>query len=168
MPELTRPTPAELDSMSHAEKDALILGLFDVLARYEQRLREVEGKVEKTSRNSSQPPSADGIKKGPAKPRQPGEKPLGGQPGHRGATREMVDDPDEVRELRPSGFCSCGAGLDGLPVRAGERRQQIEIPEPQTVVTEFRQMWVECPACGCEHGGNFPPGLPRTSALAPA
>ncbi|MBK8534445.1 MAG: hypothetical protein IPL59_04550 [Candidatus Competibacteraceae bacterium] len=47
MPELTRPTPAELDSMSHAEKDALILGLFDVLARYEQRLREVEGKVEK-------------------------------------------------------------------------------------------------------------------------
>ena len=76
--------------MSHAEKDALILGLFDVLARYEQRLREVEGKVEKTSRNSSQPPSADGIKKGPAKPRQPGEKPLGGQPGHRGATREMA------------------------------------------------------------------------------
>lgn len=33
MPELTRPTPAELDGMSPAEKDALILGLFDVLAR---------------------------------------------------------------------------------------------------------------------------------------
>jgi hypothetical protein len=30
MPELIRPTEAELDSMSHAEKDALILLLFDV------------------------------------------------------------------------------------------------------------------------------------------
>ena len=167
MPELTRPTPAELDSMSHAEKDALILGLFDVLARYEQRLSEVEGKVEKTSRNSSQPPSSDGIKKGPAKPRHPGEKPLGGQPGHRGATREMVDDPDAVQELRPSGFCSCGAGLNGLPARAGERRQQIEIPEPQTVVTEFRQMWVECPACGQEHGGEFPAGVTPNVSFGP-
>lgn len=82
MPELTRPSQAELDAMSHTEKDALILLLFDLLARHEQRLSEVESKVEKTSQNSSQPPSSDGLKKGPAKPRQPGEKPLGGQPGH--------------------------------------------------------------------------------------
>ncbi|MBK8534458.1 MAG: hypothetical protein IPL59_04645 [Candidatus Competibacteraceae bacterium] len=51
--------------------------------------------------------------------------------------------------------------LDGLPVRAGERRQRIEIPEPQTVVTEFRQMWVECPACGCEHGRISRRGYPN-------
>lgn len=69
MPELIRPTQAELDRMSHPDKDALILLLFDVLARYEQRLSEVESKVEKTSQNSSKPPSSDGLKKGPAKPR---------------------------------------------------------------------------------------------------
>ncbi|MBK8753693.1 MAG: hypothetical protein IPL99_19480 [Candidatus Competibacteraceae bacterium] len=118
MPELTRPTPAELDSMSHAEKDALILGLFDVLARYEQRLREVEGKVEKNE-PEFEPASVCGWnKEGAGEAAPTGREALGGQPGHRGATREMVDDPDEVRELRPSGFCSCGAGLDGLPVRA--------------------------------------------------
>ena len=49
MPELTCPTQAELDGMSHAEKDALIVLLFDHLARHEQRLSAVEGKVEKTS-----------------------------------------------------------------------------------------------------------------------
>ena len=167
MPELIRPTQAELDSMSPAEKDALILLLFDVLARYEQRLSEVEGKVEKTSQNSSKPPSSDGLKKGPAKPRQRGKKPLGGQPGHPGATREMVDTPDEIRELRPHGSCPCGASLDGLPARLGERRQQIEIPEPKTVVTEFRRLCVECPCCGREHSGEFPAGVTPNVSFGP-
>jgi len=58
MPESIRPPQAELDSMSHPEKDALILLLFDVVARYEQRLSEVEGKVEKASQNWSKPPSS--------------------------------------------------------------------------------------------------------------
>ena len=167
MIELIRPTQAELDKMSHAEKDALILLLFDVLAWHEQRLSELEGKVAKTSQNSSKPPSSDGLKKGPAKPRQSREKPLGGQPGHTGATREMVDTPDEVRELHPRGPCPCGTDLDGLPARVGERRQQIEIPQPKTVVTEFRQMWVECPCCGLEHGGEFPAGVTPNVSFGP-
>lgn len=167
MPELIRPTQAELDSMSHAEKDALILGLFDLLARYEQRLSEVERKVEKTSQNSSKPPSSGGLKKGPARPRQPGEKPLGGQPDHAGATREMVDTPDEIRELRPHGRCPCGACLDDLPALLGERRQQIDIPEPKVVVTEFRQRWIECPSCGLKHGGAFPAGVTPNVSFGP-
>ncbi len=170
MPELTRPTQAELNRMSHPEKDGLILALFDVLGRHEQRLRELESQIQKTSRNSSQPPSSDGLKKGPAMPRRPGEKPLGGQPGHRGATRVMVDTPDEIRELRPVGVCACGtelAGLEGLPGRLGERRQQIELPEPKTVVTEFRQLWVTCPGCGRDHGGTFPVGVTPNVSFGP-
>jgi hypothetical protein len=38
MPDLKRPTQADLDRMSHAEKDALILSLFDVLAERMARL----------------------------------------------------------------------------------------------------------------------------------
>ena len=167
MPELIRPTQAELDRMSHPEKDALILWLFDVLAHYEQRLSDVERKVEKTSQNSSKSPSSDGLKKGPAKPRQRGEKPLGGQPGHPGATREMVDTPDDIRELRPHDLCPCGASLADLPVRLGERRQQIEIPEPTMVVTEFRRLCVECPCCGREHGGEFPAGVTPNVSFGP-
>jgi transposase len=38
---LRRPSQAELDLMSHAEKDALILKLFDLLEGLEKRLAEV-------------------------------------------------------------------------------------------------------------------------------
>ena len=167
MPELTRPTQAELERMSHAEKDALILVLFDLLGRHEQRLSELETLVKKTSRNSSKPPSSDGLKKGPAMPRKPGDKPLGGQPGHHGATRTLIDTPDAVRELRPVGACGCGICLEGLLAYLGERRQQIEIPEPKTVITEFRQMVGRCPGCGQIHRGTFPTGVTPNVSFGP-
>jgi transposase len=163
---LQRPSQAELDCMSHAEKDALILKLFDVLEDLERRLKAIEEKVEKTSRNSSKPPSSDGLKKGAAEPRRRGEKPSGGQPGHPGATRAMVDTPDVVLELRPAGDCACGLALDGQAGVLKERRQQIEIPEPKTVVTEYRQMRVRC-ACGREHCGGFPSGVTPNVSFGP-
>ena len=163
---LQRPTQAELDRMSHAEKDALILKLFDVLEDLERRLKAIEEKVEKTSRNSSQPPSSDGLRKGAAEPRRRGEKPSGGQPGHPGATRPMADDPDVVVDLRPEGHCACGLALDGQAGVVKERRQQIEIPEPKAVVSEYRQIEVRC-ACGAEHRGEFPPGVAPNVSYGP-
>jgi transposase len=172
MPKLRRPTQAELNQMSHAEKDALIMKLFDLLEGLEKRLAEVERKVEKTSRNSSRPPSSDGLKRQAAQPRQPGAKPNGGQPGHVGVTRAWTEKPDAVEELRPLSTCDCGLPLADQPGVIGERRQQIEIPEPKAQVIEYRQMVVTC-ACGCEHRGEFPFGVaphvsygPRLKAYA--
>jgi transposase len=77
-----------------------------------------------------------------------------------------------VRELRPEGTCGCGLPLADQPEEIGERRQQIEIPEPQAQVMEYRQVVVSC-ACGCEHRGAFPFGVtpyvsygPRLKAYA--
>jgi transposase len=164
--ELERPTPAELDRMSPADKDALILKLFESVEALERRLRELEEKVEKTSRNSSKRPSSDGLKKGAAEPRRRGEKPTGGQPGHPGVTRRMVEHPDEIRELRATGPCVCGAWLDDQPATVGERRQQFEIPEPTYVVTEYRQRRVVC-ACGRVHRGEFPAGVTPQVSYGP-
>ena len=166
MLELNRPTQTDLDRMSHAEKDALILSLFDVLEEFGRRLKELEGKVEKTSKNSSKPPSSDGLKKAAAKPRKQGERPVGGVPGHQGSTRLMVDNPDRVEELRPRGFCACGVCLDGLAARAGERRQQVEMPAPKATVTEYRQMHLDCP-CGRTHAGAFPPSVTPNVSYGP-
>jgi transposase len=163
---IPRPSQAELDSMSHAEKDALILLLFDVVEKLERRLAELEVKVEKNSQNSSKPPSTDGLKKGPAEPRKPGEKPNGGQIGHKGETRRMVEHPDEVRKIGPVGYCACGASLDGQAATLGERRQQFEIPEPKYMVTEYRQMRVLC-RCGLEHRGVFPDGVTPNVSFGP-
>lgn len=167
MTELKRPTQADLDRMSHAEKDALILSLFDVLEGLMRRLEALEGKVEKTSRNSSKPPSSDGLKKEAAKPRKKGERPVGGVPGHKGSALEMVDNPDRVEDLRPQGFCQCGLSLDGLAARPGERRQQIEMPEPKAKVTEYRQMRLDCTGCGRTHSGEFPAGVTPNVSYGP-
>ena len=152
---LQRPTQADLDGMSHAEKDALIWLLFEAVVSLESRLKELEGRVEKTSRNSSKPPSSDGLRKGAAQPRRCGEKPSGGQAGHPGETLRMVETPDVVVDVRPSGVCVCGRKLSEQGAALKERRQQIDLPEPRVVVTEYRQWSVPC-ACGREHCEAFP------------
>jgi transposase len=163
---LQRPIQADLDRMSHAEKDALIVQLFDVLEGLERRVGELEGKVEKTSRNSSKPPSSDGLRKASAEPRRRGEKNCGGQLGHPGSTRMMVESPDTVVDLRPHGQCLCGAALAGQRAELTERRQSFDIPEPRIMVTEYRQWRVEC-ACGQAHDGVFPAGITPNVSYGP-
>ena len=55
-------------------------------------------RINTNSKNSSKPPSAD-----PNRKKQPrgatGKKP-GGQNGHKGNTLTLVDNPDEVEEIR--------------------------------------------------------------------
>ena len=152
MENLKRPNQSELDAMSHAEVYRLVMQLFDLLADLESR----SVKVEKDSKNSSKPPSSDGLRKGAAEPRQAGEKPTGGQKGHQGVTREMVENPDVIEALYPfADVCECGCILDKKSARIKERRQQIEIPEPITITTEYRKMEVQC-RCGLVHAGEFP------------
>ncbi|MDD5036482.1 MAG: IS66 family transposase [Methylococcaceae bacterium] len=74
--------------------------------------------------------------------------------------------------LRPTGFCGCGLSLEDQPGEVVERRQQIEVPEPKTEVTEYQQLAVRC-VCGSEHRGVFPVGVtphvsygPRLKAYA--
>ncbi|MEI7995197.1 MAG: DUF6444 domain-containing protein [Methylococcaceae bacterium] len=162
MKTLSRPSQAELDAMSHAEKDALIAKLFDWLEQLEARLEQLENKTVKNSRNSSKPPSTDGLRKGAAEPRQRGERSNGGQKGHTGTTRLMIDNPDVIEELTPSGHCVCGAELATQPAVFKERRQQIDIPEPKTIVTEYRLMQVlaYCTVV------RFLRALPLTSVMA--
>ena len=52
----------------------------------------------------------------------------------------MIDNPDVIEELYPRGHCICGAELAAQKAVVKERRQQIDIPEPKTIVTEYRLM----------------------------
>ena len=158
MKNLNRPTQTELDSMSHAEKDALILNLSDWLEELEVRLNKLENKIVKDSNNSSKPPSSDGLRKGAAQPRESSGKKSGGQKGHQGITRRMVENPDVIKILYPVGLCGCGADFKEQNATLKERRQQIDIPEPKAITTEYRQMQVRC-GCGLNHYGEFPVGV---------
>jgi transposase len=79
-----------------AERDA-------VIARLQVRIGDLEAQVAASSRNSSKPPSSDGLAKpAPKSLRQSGVRKPGGQPGHPGSRLEQVAAPDQVARHEPS------------------------------------------------------------------
>jgi transposase len=129
------------------------------LAEAREQIAELEARLRQTPRNSSRPPSSEGLDKPPPRPRslrkKSGRKP-GGQDGHEGSTLAQVARPD--REIRHEPGCCgrCGAGLGGRPVTGVERRQVFDLPLVEVTVTEHQLIEREC---GCGQ---------RTKAAAPA
>ena len=71
----------------------------------------------------------------------------------------MHPSPDNIEDCRCEGYCDCGLPLSEAQGVLGERRQQWDIPAPQIVVTEYRQIISTC-RCGKVHAGEFPAALP--------
>jgi transposase len=91
-----------------AEQAVLIAGLQAEVADLKRRLAQ-------NSRNSSRPPSSDGLAKPPAPRslrRRSGRKP-GGQHGYEGHRLERVEHPDEVIVHTPAVCGGCGSDLAG-------------------------------------------------------
>jgi transposase len=128
------------------------------LGRARERIAELEARLAQTSRNSSKPPSSEGLGKPPPRKRslrkKSGRKP-GGQDGHEGTTLIQATRPDHIRRHEPPACGRCGAGLAGCPVTFVERRQVFDLPPMQVEVTEHQLIEREC---GCGH---------RTKAAAP-
>lgn len=144
------------------------------LAGAQERIAELEARLRQSPRNSSKPPSSEGLAKPAPQPRslrkKSGRRP-GGQDGHKGTTLAQVARPD--REVRHEpGWCGrCGAGLAGRPVTAVERRQVFDLPPVRAEVTEHQLIEREC-GCGHRTRGVAPPGArapvqygPRTAAV---
>jgi transposase len=145
------------------------------LANLTARIEQLEARLNKDSHNSHKPPSSDGPAKRP-RPRslrkRSGKK-SGGQPGHPGVTRCLVDNPDTVVAHVPAICAGCGASLETAPETGRERRQVIDIPEPRPVVTEHQAVHKACPECQTVTAASFPSEVtqpvqygPRTQAAA--
>jgi len=154
-----RPTKASLEQLSHADLVALVLTLFDHIDRLNVRVEDLDSKLNKNSKNSSKPPSSDGLKRQPAQPRQAGQRPSGGQKGHKGHSLEMHPTPTHIEYYGGEGHCECGLALKNGDIKTGECRQQWDIPKPSIEVTEHRQLISTC-HCGKVHKGEFPSSLP--------
>jgi transposase len=144
------------------------------LARARERIAELEARLKQDSRNSSKPPSSEGLGKPAPRPRslrkKTGRKP-GGQEGHPGATLAQVASPD--REVRHEPGCCgrCGAGLGSRRVTGVERRQVFDLPVTTITVTEHQLIEREC-ACGHRTKAAAPQGAegpvqygPRIAAI---
>ncbi len=87
------------------KQDRQIRLLLKANAQLKVRITELEHRFGKSSRNSSKPPSSDGLAKARAKAKPgKGDRPSGGQPGHEGHHLKRSSEVDYVVDHRP-GTC---------------------------------------------------------------
>ena len=159
------PNLPDLTQLSHTQKDALILMLWplqqqvqDLMAQMavmQERIKQLEGRLALNSKNSSKPPSSDGLNKpAPKSLRVATKNTTGGQDKHPGTTLCQVAQPDKVVVHNVPDHCQACRGA--LPFSyVSETRQVFDLPEVKYEVTEHRAMQTIC-KCGQVHTGEFP------------
>jgi transposase len=149
---------------SYDELAVLVMVLKAKLEELEAENAELKRRLGRNSRNSSTPPSADGLDKPPPRSMRgkSGRKP-GKQPGSPGAALVQVEQPDLRAKHDPRSCGGCSRRLDRSK-QAGEpvRRQVFDVPEMKVFVTEHE---LHALACGC--GAVTRAGAPA-QATAPA
>ena len=128
---------------------AEIVQLRDTNQKQAIKIEELERRVGMNPRNSSVPPSSEGLRK-PNSPsrearRKLGKKP-GKQPGDKGLNLAKVENPDQVIVHSPKSCTNCYSDLENAPVTSTDKRQVFELPDIALVVTEHV---IETKTCEC-------------------
>jgi transposase len=138
-----------------AENAELRAALAQALAGIEQ----LEARLAMSSRNSSKPPSSDGLAKpAPRSLRGRSGKGPGRPKGQVGFTLEPVARPDRQVTHEPGACTGCGAGLAGAPVVGVEHRQVFDLPVIALEVTQHDLVAREC-SCGTVTKARPPAGV---------
>ncbi len=128
--------------------------LLNIIAELKERVKVLEGQINKDSHNSHLPPSK-GIFKVIKNSRVKSGRKQGGQKGHPGKTLEMVSNPDKI-EVYPVSHCEkCGLDISKMKADRFERRQVFDLPEIKMQTTEHRAETKIC-TCGHVNKSRFP------------
>jgi transposase len=166
---------ADLSRLNVAEKDQLIRDQWSLVRNLtvqvtslQTQVVELEARLALNSRNSSKPPSSEGLAKPkPKSLRKTGEHPNGGQKGHPGHTLKKVAVPDRTETHRPAPHCDACGGFVAEPTVA-ETRQVFDLPPLRFEVTEHQVFAGQCAACGKICRGEFPVGVVAPVQYGPA
>jgi hypothetical protein len=110
-------------------------------------VQELQERLGRTSRNCSQPPSADPPHAvGKRLRRETSGRRPGGQPGPEGQTRVLVPEVDGVFPVKPVQGRGCGRPVWGENLRP-QWHQVLEVPPIESGVTEYQQQRLVCPTC---------------------
>jgi transposase len=159
----------QLEKLSREELVVVVKLLRAEIEQLKARIAELEakspsGKPPATSRNSSQPPSRDQKTNSGEKKSQ---KRVGAKPGHKSATRPLVEKPDRVIEAKVEQCANCHADLHGVPPDRIILHQIEELPLARSLVIETQIHEVECPHCHTFQRGVPPEGLEATRLFGP-
>ncbi len=141
---------SDADWQSTPESVKQLVGkLMERIVALEQRQEHLEELLKRNSKNSSQPPSQDGLQGFKPKPKATEQKKRGGQAGHEGHSAKLYEAQEcaAIEEHYPSHCCACGAGLSGSDATP-QRCQVVEIPSLHPIVVEHRFHALDCPRCG--------------------
>jgi hypothetical protein len=135
------------------------------LSMLEQKIEDFQETLNINSKNSSRPPSSDFVKKKEAtkNPKRKSKKKRlqGGQPGHKGKTRELlaIEAVDHINKCFPEAICECGGKII-CDIGHFKRHQVHELPIMKPIVTEFQIYHGKCDGtCGEIHTGQLPAGV---------
>jgi len=157
----------DLSHLSHAEKDTLIRALWERLAAAEQRIVDLEARLDapsKTPDNSSLPPSKGQKPNQPEKARRIG--PRKGSLGRKGGGRPLACDPDETVTTKPVVCMHCQAALTDADQVLQGRYDKIDLPVVRPVVTRVERYAGHCPCCGGMTLAPVPTGLEEGSPFS--
>ena len=147
-------------SAQNERLQAQVEGLTARVARQGERIAQLERRLGRSSRNSSQPPSVDPPGTVSKRGKDSSGRPRGGQSGHEGKGRPLLPAwaVDDVVEHWPTD-CECGhVFTEGELVAVGDpvRHQVEELPPITVTVTEHRCQRVRCPGCGRRRRAELP------------
>ncbi len=129
-----------------------------------QTIRELKEQINKNSKNSSKPPSSDGLKKPPVNKdrslRQKSGKKQGAQAGHDGVNLSVTADPDHVEHHMHPDCSSCpyhDSCLEKACIR--ETRHEIDAEVVVNVTAHELVAVSDCPLHGGMKEGTFPANI---------
>jgi transposase len=168
---MTSPWEGNHSQLEQLDKETLIsmiLTLQQMVAAQAAEIQALRDQLAKNSRNSGKPPSSDGLKKPWVQNlRRKTHRPSGGQKGHTGHTLERVQQPDQVVMHRISECPHCATDLRAVEPCHLERRQVFDVPPASIEVTEHQAEVKQCPQCGNQVTGDFPPGVSQPVQYGP-
>ena len=132
-----------------------------------QTIRELQEQVNKNSKNSSKPPSSDGLKKPPVNKdrslRGKSGKKQGAQNGHNGVNLSVIADPDDVEHYMHSDCANCpyhDSCLEKACVK--ETRHELDAVVTINVTAHELILVPNCPLHGGDKQGSFPADIKAT------
>jgi transposase len=162
--------PPDLSTLSHAEKDTLILALFAQLAAAHERIAVQDARIlalearldeltrpPKTPDNSSKPPSQGQKRDRPS----PTDRPV--RKSRPGVGRALHPNPDQRFDAMLPACPKCNAAFPETSQTPQQVYERIELPPIKPHVTQVRLFGGRCACCGEQVSADAPAGLERGS-----